>query len=106
MTTSIMAGYDFKEYNKSYLYLLDAPEWIEDDTNVPLSIHYQKHKFMRKLFRKHFDAEIVDKRFPPRSKPEAVEQYFSSELASKTEKDLVIIYFHGIGSGNGEDYCW
>ncbi|KAK4539811.1 hypothetical protein LTR36_010345 [Oleoguttula mirabilis] len=102
-----MATTDLKSYDGGHVYVLDVNPRLEDDSDFDISsVHDQKNRIVEKLFRKHFDYEIHNVTFPPRSKPEAVLKYFEDELDGKDKNELIIIYFHGGGGENGEDYCW
>lgn len=102
-----MTTTEIKAYESGDVYIMDVKPGDEDGSDFDISsVHDQKNKIIEKLFRKHTQYKIHRVTFPPRSKPEAVVKYFEDELSDKTKDDLVVIYFHGGGGENGEDYCW
>ncbi|EMC96982.1 hypothetical protein BAUCODRAFT_23388 [Baudoinia panamericana UAMH 10762] len=91
---------------RQVVYILDACDDIDETDGLIQSVHYQKQKIVRRLFKRDSEIEIKDVQFQRRTKPEAVLEYFANELKELTSEDLMIIWFHGSGMENGEDYAW
>ena len=95
----------FTPYEGGHVYILDCPG--AGSTSKFEAIHNQKNEHMGRVFRNHTDYKVHNVTFQSRSKPEAVLEYFITELEERKKKnEIVIIYFHGGAGGNGEDYVW
>ncbi|KAK5125497.1 hypothetical protein LTR85_000608 [Meristemomyces frigidus] len=94
-------------YEGGHVYILDSNPSTEDEDDLETrSVHDQKNSIVERLFRRRTEYEIHKVTFPRRSKPQVVLRYFEDELRDKDKNELIIIYFHGGGGDNGEEYCW
>ena len=100
-----------KVYNSVHLYIVDdlGPDWVpETDTrgNTRVNIHEAACQDIRAVFEDHSTATVHGLHFAGKPRKGDWVQFWKTELASKTEHDLVIIYYHGIGGGSNKEYSW
>ncbi|KAK6437874.1 hypothetical protein LTR95_005928 [Oleoguttula sp. CCFEE 5521] len=102
-------------YDTTNAYILnDDLEALRADMTPAQRLHYAKCRKMRNIFNNTIDTDKVESitystspnstaRFTTQ---EEVEEYFVEELENMSDTDLMCIYFHVGGRGNGDQYEW
>ena len=102
--------YQPQSYTNGHVYIMDDPGPNAPQTEVMGMSRPSAHSFkcdaVRNLFTKYSDFEVHEVAFKSGKKGKDVFKYWENELKSKTNKDLLIIFFHGTAGERGEDYKW
>lgn len=109
-TDLIISNGNIKSYRSTELYIID-----DVDPHAPTDIvmgrsrvvpHDEWCGLIRDFFQTYSDIKATGLCFRKRTTQKEVRSYWKKELATKTEHDLVIIYYESTAGGEDENHRW